>query len=92
MYEAWYKLLSLVGSNTFYAIMKAMGLGLTVMYITQAAFEQMFRHMQAQMNNFEYVQLLGLIGVDDGLSIIFGAIMTRVSMNASKVFLTRNEE
>lgn len=88
----FYKLLDLFANNAFYSIMKALGLGFTTFIISEALFEQMFRYVQSNMNNFEYVALIGLIGVDDGLSIIFGAIVTRISMNASKVFLTRVSE
>lgn len=90
-YAIFYKMLDLFANNTFYGIMKALGLGFTTYMISEALFEQLFRYVQANMNNFEYVALIGLIGVDDGLSIIFGAIMTRVSMNASKVFLIKTD-
>lgn len=89
MWGTLYNLLDVLANNTVRSILTAMGLGLTTFYLSNEFFQQMIAYAQAHMNNFEYVGLIGLLGVDDGLSIIFGAVLTRLSLNANKVFLVK---
>lgn len=88
-WNSLYNLLLLLSNNATYAIFKAFGLGFATYYLSSQFLESMINRTQQHMNQFEYVQLLGLMGVDDAMSIIFGAVLTRLSLNASKVFLIK---
>lgn len=90
-WNSLYNLLLLLSNNATYSILKSAGLGLVTYTLTTEFFEVLIQKTQSQMNHFEYVALLGLIGFDDAVGIIFGAILTRISLNASKVFLIKTD-
>lgn len=89
MWGTLYNLLDVLANNTVRSILTAMGLGLTTFYISSEFLQRMIAYAQSHMNHFEYVGLIGLLGIDDGLSIIFSAVLTRISLNANKVFLVK---
>lgn len=80
-----YKVLDVFANNSVRNFMTSFGVGVTSGASIYLLVSNYIEYVISQANSMPYLSLLSMFGVDAGLSIILGAILTRVTYTASKV-------
>ncbi|NAS10261.1 DUF2523 family protein [Acinetobacter haemolyticus] len=84
-----YKVLDIFANNSVRNFMTSFGVGLTSGAAIYLLVSNYIDRVIAQADTVPYLSLLSLFGIDAALSIILGAILTRVTFAASKVSFSK---
>jgi len=87
MFKLLYKLLDVFSNNTVRNLMSSLGIGIMSGAGIYILITQFINQAISQAYNLPFLGLLGLFGIDKALAIIFGAVLTRASMEATNVSL-----
>ncbi|MGS4875169.1 DUF2523 family protein [Acinetobacter nosocomialis] len=89
MWKIFYGVMTLVANNSFRALLTSLGIGIATGAIFYDLVSNYINSVISSASAVPFISLLGIFGIDSGLSIIFGAILTRVSIEASNISLRK---
>lgn len=87
MWRILYNVLDLFANNSFRSLMTSLGIGLVSGTAVYTLLSQYIDTALNQVSTMPMLGLLGLFGIDSALSILLGAVLTRASIEASKLSL-----
>lgn len=89
MWKILYNVLDVFANNSVRTLITSMGLGVVSGTAAYVLLSNYIDQSIAQASTMPMLGLLGMFGLDKALSIIFGAILTRGSIEASKLSFAR---
>lgn len=85
MWRILYNVLDLFANNSVRALLTSLGIGLVSATAVSVLLSQYIDTALSQASSMPLLGLLGLFGIDKALSILLGAVLTRASIEASKL-------
>lgn len=85
MWRILYNVLDLFANNSARALLTSLGIGLVSATAVSVLLSQYIDTALSQASTMPLLGLLGLFGIDKALSILLGAVLTRASIEASKL-------
>lgn len=85
MWRILYNVLDLFANNSARALLTSLGIGLVSATAVSVLLSQYIDTALSQASSMPLLGLLGLFGIDTALSILLGAVLTRASIEASKL-------
>lgn len=85
MWRILYNVLDLFANNSSRALLTSLGIGLVSATAVSVLLSQYIDTALSQASSMPSLGLLGLFGIDTALSILLGAVLTRASIEASKL-------
>lgn len=85
MWRILYNVLDLFANNSARALLTSLGIGLVSATAVSVLLSQYIDTALSQASTMPLLGLLGLFGIDTALSILLGAVLTRASIEASKL-------
>lgn len=82
-----YNILDLFANNSFRSLLTSLGIGLVSATAVQTLLSEYINTALNQASSMPMLGLLGMFGIDSALSILLGAVLTRASIEASKLSL-----
>ncbi len=89
MWNVFYGVMALFAHNTIRSLLTGLGIGIATGAIFYNVVSSYIESVISQSSSMPFISLLGIFGIDSGLSIIFGALLTRVSIEASNLSLRK---
>lgn len=85
MWRILYNVLDLFANNSARSLLTSLGIGLVSATAVSVLLSQYIDTALSQASTMPLLGLLGLFGIDTALSILLGAVLTRASIEASKL-------
>ena len=85
MWRILYNVLDLFANNSARALLTSLGIGLVSATAVSVLLSQYIDTALSQASTMPFLGLLGLFGIDTALSILLGAVLTRASIEGSKL-------
>lgn len=89
MWKILYNVLDVFANNSVRSLITSMGIGVVSGASAYILLTEYINNSISQASTMPMIGLLGMFGLDTALSITFGAILTRGSLEASKLSFAR---
>ncbi len=89
MWKILYNVLDVFANNSVRSLITSMGIGVVSGASAYILLTEYINNAISQASTMPMIGLLGMFGLDTALSITFGAILTRGSLEASKLSFAR---
>ena len=89
MWRILYNVLDLFANNSARALLTSLGIGLVSATAVSVLLSEYIDSALSQAASMPFLGLLGLFGIDTAISLLFGAVLTRASIEASKLSFGR---
>lgn len=89
MWRILYNVLDLFANNSARALLTSLGVGLVSATAASVLLSEYIDSALSQAASMPFLGLLGLFGIDTAISLLFGAVLTRASIEASKLSIGR---
>lgn len=91
MWKIFYNVLDVFANNSIRSLITSTGIGVISGAAAYVLLSNYIDNSISQASSMPMLGLLGMFGIDSALSITFGAILTRGSIEASKLSFSRNK-
>lgn len=91
MWRIFYNLLDVFANNSVRTLITSMGFGVLSGASAYLLLSNYIDSSISQASSMPMIGLLGMFGIDSAISITFGAILTRGSIEASKLSFVRSK-